>query len=268
MIPLRFQATGREGYEPIVQADSGLRYIREFGVLCLRAGTTYAGATTDGEALLHVIEGVCDITAGDGPNHTLGLRLTPFGGRPAALYLPPRTRYHVAAVSLRAELTITSAASVETEVAADTAPVVIRPETLAPRTVGQGNWARTVTMIAPPDFPARHLILGETLNPPGNWSGVPAHKHDTFQPEVESVHEELYYFRVDPPEGWGIERVYDPQGRDELLLVQNRVVTLKPRGYHTVAAAPASTLYYTFVLSGPVRKLIPLVDRLQAGLAA
>jgi 5-deoxy-glucuronate isomerase len=97
---------------------------------------------------------------------------------------------------------------------------------------------------------------------------VPAHKHDTFRPQVESVHEELYYFRTDPPNGWGVERVYDPDGRDELLLLQDRVVTLKPRGFHTVAAAPATTLYYAFVLSGPARALTPFVDRLQAGLTA
>jgi 5-deoxy-glucuronate isomerase len=263
VIPLRFQATGREGYEVIVPPDSGLRYIREFGVLCLRAGGTYAGDTGECEALLHVIEGVAQISAGGLELPSFGARLTPFGGRPSTFYLPPGTRYQVTATSLRLEIAVTMAAG-----APGKAVAAIHPEALSPRTVGQGNWARTVTMIAPPDFPAQRLILGETLNPSGNWSGVPAHKHDTPRPPVESMHEELYYFRTDPPNGWGVERVWDPQGRDELLLIQNRVVTLKPCGFHTVAAAPGSTLYYAFVLSGPERTLIPFIDPLQAGLAA
>jgi 5-deoxy-glucuronate isomerase len=263
VIPLRLQAAGREGYEVIVAPDSGLNYLHEFGILCLRAGAAHAGDTGECEVLLHLIEGVGHVTAGSVEVPSFGARLTPFGGRPACLYLPPRTRFQVTAVSLWLEIAVTKAAAPAGGVAA-----AIRPETLAPRTVGQDNWARSVTMIVPPGFPAQRLILGETLNPPGNWSGVPAHKHDTFRPQVESVHEELYYFRTDPLNGWGVERVYDPHGRDELLLIQNRVVTLKPRGFHTVAAAPGSTLYYAFVLSGPDRSLVPFVDPLQAGLAA
>jgi len=269
VIPLRFQASGCDGYEPIVQANSGLRYIREFGVLRLPPAQTYTGAGQPGEALLHVIEGSCDITAAGETITALGARPTPFVGRPAALYLPPQTPFQVAGLGQGVEVTLTVAAGVPAApAAARTRLAVIRPETLAPRTVGQDNWVRTVTLIAPPNFPAQSLILGETLNPPGNWSGVPAHKHDTFRPDVESVHEELYYFRVDPPGGWGVERVYTPAGRDELVLVQDRVVTLKPRGFHTVAAAPGSTLVYSFALGGPERTLIPFIDPLQAGLPA
>jgi 5-deoxy-glucuronate isomerase len=265
MIPLRFRSAGREGYEAIVGPGSGLRYIREFGVLVLPGGAEYAGATGEGEALLHIIAGVCDVTAGDAVVAGLGGRPTPFAGRPAALRLPPHFSYRVAAQAPGVEIAITSAAA---HGAPDCGVAPIRPETLTPRTVGRDNWARTVTMIAPPDFPAQSLILGETLNPPGNWSGVPTHKHDTFRPQQESEHEELYYFRADPPVGWGVERVYVPQGRDELLLLQDRVVTLKPRGYHTVAAAPGFSLYYAFVLAGPHKQLVPVLDPDQAGLAA
>ncbi len=122
-------------------------------------------------------------------------------------------------------------------------------------------------MIAKPDFPSQKLILGETVNPPGNWSGVPTHKHDTANPGVESLHEELYYFRVDRPGGWGIERVYDKKGLDQILLLQDRVVTIKPRGYHTVAAAPGFTLFYTFVLAGPSKTLLAPLDPDQAWIA-
>jgi 5-deoxy-glucuronate isomerase len=170
--------------------------------------------------------------------------------------------YSVAAPSSGAEIAVTRASAG----AATAEPFM--PEAAEARVVGRGNWQRTVTMIAPPEVPAGSLLLGETLNPPGNWSGVPAHKHDTPRPGLESVHEELYYFRVDPAEGWGVQRVYEPGGRDELLLLQDRVVTVMPRGYHTVAAAPGFTLYYAFVLSGPARALLPSIDPAQAHLTA
>jgi 5-deoxy-glucuronate isomerase len=146
----------------------------------------------------------------------------------------------------------------------DADPIYISPDSLTPNNVGRDNWQRKVTMIAKPDFPSQKLILGETVNPPGNWSGVPTHKHDTAWPGVESFHEELYYFRVDRPGGWGIERVYDKNGLDQILLLQDRVVTIMPRGYHTVAAAPGFTLFYTFVLAGPSKTLLAPLDPDQA----
>ena len=266
---LRFQASGQDGYEPIIQANSGLRYIGEFGVLRLPAAQSYAFPAWPAEALVHIIEGACDVALDGETIKALGTRPTPFAGPPAALYLPPHTAFQVVALGQGVELTVTVAAGGPTASGVEQPRVTaIRPESLAPKLVGRDNWARTVTLLAPPHFPAERLILGETFNPPGNWSGVPAHKHDTFRPAIESVHEELYYFRADPPGGWGFERVYDPLGRDELLLVQDRVVTLKPRGFHTVAAAPSCTLVYSFVLSGPERNLVPFIDPLQAELTA
>lgn len=260
---LRFQATGREGYEAIVKEDAGLKYIREFGVLCLSDSNTFEGTTGDCEAMLHSIEGACDISTLEASYRALGGRDTPFAGRPTAVYLPPNTLYKVVAHGGPVEVAITRAAAEP-----QGKPVVIRPEDVSPKQVGRDNWQRTVTMIAAPDFPSQRLILGETLNPPGNWSGVPAHKHDTFRTGEESVHEELYYFRVDRAGGWGLERVYDGRGLDEFLLVQDRVVTIMPHGYHTVSAAPGFTLYYAFVLSGPAKTLIPSVDPAQAWIAA
>jgi 5-deoxy-glucuronate isomerase len=125
-----------------------------------------------------------------------------------------------------------------------------------------------VTTVAPPDFPSQKLILGETINPPGNWSGIPAAKHDTYRPGVESVQDELYYFRVDRPGGWGVERIYDNKGLEEMPLLQDRVVTIMPWGYHVVTAAPGFTLFYAFVLAGPDKPLLQNMDPDQAWVAS
>ena len=54
----------------------------------------------------------------------------------------------------------------------------------------------------------KRLIVGETINPPGNWSSFPPHKHDTDNPP-EGVYEEVYFFLVRPRGGFGLSRVYE-----------------------------------------------------------
>jgi 5-deoxy-glucuronate isomerase len=254
---LRLQASGREGYEVIIDNHEALKYINHFGILRLVERRSFSDHTDSCEALLHVIEGSCTINVNGEPFAELGSRATPYEGRPAAVYLPPGVDFSVEGEGVEIAITRSHAE-------ANGEPQLIAPESLQPKQAGKDNWARTVTMIAPPDYPAQKLILGETVNPPGNWSGVPTHKHDSHAAGEESMHEELYYFRVDRPGGWGIERVYDKNGLDEVLLLQDRVVTLKPRGFHTVSAAPGYTLYYAFMLAGPSKKLIARLDPDQA----
>lgn len=258
---LQFQATGHDGYERIIADHPSLTYIREFGILRLRDGRTFESNTGSCEALLHIIEGSCMLVAGEETYENVGARPSPFDGRPTAIYLPPDTAYTIAGSEL--EMAITLAAA---DGGGD--PALIAPDTLSPASVGQDNWQRTVTMIAPPEFASQRLILGETVNPPGNWSGVPTHKHDTRRPGLESLQEELYYFRAHHPAGWGVERIYDKNGLDELCLLQDRVVTIMPRGFHTLTAAPGFALYYAFVLAGPDKNVVPFVDPDQAWIAS
>ncbi len=257
---LRHQASGREGYEPVIKDNDLLEYIHEFGILRLQ-DDAYENHTGACEAVFHIIEGSCTLTANGKTYTDVGRREDPFQGRPTAFFLPAGTAYAIQAD--RVEIAITHARASQ-----GGSSTVISPEDLTPNIVGKENWQRTVTMIAPPDFPSQKLILGETINPPGNWSGVPTHKHDTQIPGQESVHEELYYFRANSPGGWGLERIYDKDQMDEMVLLQDRVVTIMPRGYHTVSSAPGHTLYYAFVLAGPAKPLLVSLDPDQAWIAS
>jgi 5-deoxy-glucuronate isomerase len=256
---LRYQASGSEGYEPIIKGNDLLQYIHEFGILRLQ-DDVYENQTGACEAIFHVIEGSCTLTVDGKTYPDLGSREDPFQGRPTAFFLPAGTAYTIQAD--RAEIAITHA-----KVSGGGNAALISADDLTPKQVGKENWQRTVTMIAPPDFSSQKLILGETINPPGNWSGVPTHKHDTYIPGRESVHEELYYFRANSPGGWGLERIYDKTGMDEMVLLQDRVVTIMPHGYHTVSSAPGHTLYYAFVLAGPAKPLLVSLDPDQAWIA-
>jgi 5-deoxy-glucuronate isomerase len=123
-----------------------------------------------------------------------------------------------------------------------------------PEARGHGAHARTVHAILMGDQPADALLVCEVFTPPGHWSSYPPHKHDRDALPAESRLEETYYFRVDPPQGFGIPRVYTGDGdHDQTLTLRDHHTVLVPRGYHTVSAPPGYAVYYLNVMAGPTR---------------
>ena len=125
------------------------------------------------------------------------------------------------------------------------------------KSVGKDNWTRTVFTHIADNVAAAHLICGETVNHPGGWSSCPPHKHDRFAPPAEVPMEEVYYFQVEPRQGFGFMRVYtdadDPDPFDNAYAVEHGDTVLIPRGYHPVVACPGYTLNYTWILAGEGR---------------
>jgi 5-deoxy-glucuronate isomerase len=119
---------------------------------------------------------------------------------------------------------------------------------------GAGAATRQVTNFCSPEaFPgADRLIAVEVLTPPGNWSSYPPHKHDQER-EGEAILEEIYYFRIAGPGGFGIHKTYTVDGTiDETVTVRDGDVFLVPRGYHgPCVATPNHAMYYLNVLAGP-----------------
>jgi 5-deoxy-glucuronate isomerase len=100
-------------------------------------------------------------------------------------------------------------------------------------------------------------LVVEVITPPGNWSSYPPHKHDTNTPPDETFLEETYYHRLNPPQGFAVQRVYtDDRSLDETMTVQNGDVVCVPRGYHPVGVPYGYELYYLNVMAGPLRKWI------------
>jgi 5-deoxy-glucuronate isomerase len=207
----------------------------------------YSGATGDRELCLVVVEGTCTVRSEHGEWRELGGRETPFSGRPDAAYLPPGTSFELEDV---AEIALCTAPARE---GAD--PRVLRGEETEVETRGFGAQERTVTPILMGDREADSLLVCEVLTPPGHWSSYPPHKHDRDALPDESLLEETYYHRIDPPSGFALQRVYTGDGNlDETLAVRDRDVVLVPRGYHTVSAPPGYAVYYLNVMAGPVRE--------------
>jgi len=120
---------------------------------------------------------------------------------------------------------------------------------------GAGTSAREVRGFAAADaFACDQLIAVEVITPGGNWSSYPPHKHDEHRPGVESELEEIYYFEIEGPGGYGYQRVSPsrPGGTDLLAEVRTGDAVLVPDGWHGPSIAqPGHTMYYLNVMAGP-----------------
>ncbi len=118
---------------------------------------------------------------------------------------------------------------------------------------GAGQATRQINNLLTADVPGPdRLIVVEVLTPGGNWSSYPPHKHDELS-ECETPLEEIYYFEIAKPDGFGLHRTYTLDGEiDETVTVRNGDVFLVPRGYHgPCVAAPGYDMYYLNVMAGP-----------------
>lgn len=135
------------------------------------------------------------------------------------------------------------------------APRYLAADAVAVEIRGAGNATRQVHNFGSADtFDADRLIAVEVITPAGNWSSYPPHKHDVDLPGVESELEEIYYFEVSDPAGFGFHRVYGTDDRpiDVLAEVRTGDVVLVPHGWHGPSvAAPGYHLYYLNVMAGP-----------------
>ncbi|MFD7456244.1 MULTISPECIES: 5-deoxy-glucuronate isomerase [unclassified Streptomyces] len=120
---------------------------------------------------------------------------------------------------------------------------------------GSGTCARTVRNFASADaFDCDRLIAVEVITPGGNWSSYPPHKHDEHRPGEEAELEEIYYFEIDGPGGFGYQRVSPSRagGADVLAEVRTGDAVLVPDGWHGPSVAqPGHDMYYLNVMAGP-----------------
>ena len=117
-------------------------------------------------------------------------------------------------------------------------PRLIAPADCGFEIRGGGNATRQIVDILPPAFPADKLLICEVFTPSGNWSSYPPHKHDVDNPPVEVDLEEIYYYRMKQPHGYGFQRLYTADGsRDETVKVEDGDVVLVRDGYHPYVSA-------------------------------
>ena len=213
--------------------------------LRLDAGTNTTFRLADEETVVVLQQGQGTFAAG-GKTWPVS-RASVFGERATALYLPPGV-----------ELTATAETALEavlmsTPAPAGGTPTLITPDDVEVNARGRANYSREVHNIFVTDPHVKRLMIGETYNPPGNWSSYPPHKHDGR--DGEPVLEEVYYFTIDPPQGFGQQILYTNDGESATHSVKDGDAVLLPYGYHPVSAPPGYRLCYLWGMAGAQRKL-------------
>ncbi len=248
MSNLRIKPSGTHGrIHHVTPEGAGWTYVG-FDVHLLRSGETLSEKTCDREVCLVLVAGRAKVETGGRSFDEIGERLSPFSGPPWSVYVPAGASWRVTATT-EVELAVCSAPGGGTHAAR-----LIGPDRVGTETRGAGTNTRRVANILPEGEPAHSLLVVEVITPAGHWSSYPPHKHDRDALPDESLLEETYYHRLDPPQGYALQRIYtDDRSLDETLVVEDRDVALVPRGYHPVGAPHGYSLYYLNVMAGPKR---------------
>jgi 5-deoxy-glucuronate isomerase len=245
-------------YHALLTANSGLNTpstnpcnLLDFALLKLGAGERYNAATPDREMLAVILGGKATFIVNGQCYDKLGGRPNVFAGKPHSVYIPAGAEFTIQAEG-PVEVALPSAPS---DLPAD--PYVIAPAQVVSGVWGAANFKRNfhqiLTLASQPALPAARLIVGETFTPSGNWSTFPPHKHQADDLPREAYHEEMYYFKVSPTDGFGICHYYNEEGEEENFTVRENSIHMMPRGYHTVVSAPGYTTYYLWFLAGNQR---------------
>lgn len=246
----------------ITPESAGWKYI-SFQVRRLAAGESWRFETDENELALVNLSGKYTVESDKGTWTGVGGRRSPFECAAHALYLPRHTKFTVMAEEA-GEFAVAWCPTDE-----DHAPWLITPDRVRVGLRGGDNAHRQINELLPPGSPVHRLVLVEVYTPGGNWSSYPPHKHDVHLPGasgdlVEADLEEVYYYRIDPPEGYAFQRVYTDETCplhqagfpiDAVMLAQDGCAVLVPEGYHPVASAPGYTTYYLNVLAGSAQSL-------------
>ena len=114
------------------------------------------------------------------------------------------------------------------------------PEDISQQVLGNSGMQGTARRILRDIFnysnaPCSNMVMGEVITLPGKWSSYPPHHHP--QPEV-------YYYRFDKPQGFGISVI-----GDEAHIVRSHSVSSIPGGLcHPQVSAPGYAMYYCWMI--------------------
>ncbi len=216
-------------------------------LLVLADGESLAATTLDREVCAVLMGGKGTFIVNDQTFANVGGRPNVFSGRPHSVYIPCQSSYTITAHG-RLEVALASAPSDLV-----TPPYVIGPDKVTTGVWGAANFARNfhqiLTLAGQPELSAKRLIVGETYMPSGNWSTYPPHKHEQDNLPREAFHEEMYFFKVSPADGFGLLRHYTDEV-DAAYVIRDNTILMAPKGYHTTVSAPGYSTYFLWFLAG------------------
>lgn len=232
----------------ITPQSAGWGYVG-FQVYSLSEGQTLRKDTGSNEVCIVLLSGRGSVATAQSTWENIGERHSVFEQIPPySVYVPAGDFYHIKALTAL-DIAVCLAPGKGTYGAR-----LISPSDVGVETRGSGSVERTIHNILPESQAADHLLVVEVFTPGGHWSSYPPHKHDRDALPHESLLEETYYYRINPPGGFALQRIYtDDRSINETLAAQDGDAVLVPRGYHPVSAPPGYGVYYLNVMAGPER---------------
>lgn len=220
----------------------------------LNHGDRWSGQTDENEYVHVILGGQCHLRTSQGDFLGIGRRPNVFEGLPFALYLSRGIDFEIEALTDAFEV-----ASCWVPTDQDHPTRLITPANCQIDLRGGGNASRQVVNIIPPGFDCHRLVCVEAYIPGGNWAGYPPHKHDIHREDatgnlLEADLEEIYFYKLQPTEGFALQRIYSTS-RDETFAAQNNDMILIHDGYHPTTSAPGYTTYLLNFLAGSAQSL-------------
>ena len=122
----------------------------------------------------------------------------------------------------------------------DFAAKLYAPQDCRSDVFGEGEWNGTARRIVRTVFdysnaPYSNMVMGEVITWPGKWSSYPPHCHP--QPEV-------YYYRFDKPQGFGLCLNGDKAYR----ITDNSYAAIEGGDVHPQTSAPGYAMYYCWMI--------------------
>ncbi len=251
MSNLQRKPFGKHGkVHEITPQSSGWRYVG-FSLYRLRPGETASEITDDREVILVMVEGKASLRAAGQDWGVLGERMSVFEKSPPHCLYVPTGEHWEALAETDCTIAVCSAPGMGSHKARR-----IGPEGIALTERGKGANTRYINNIAMEneDY-CDSLLVTEVFTPAGHWSSYPSHRHDEDDYPRITYLEETYYHRLNPANGFGIQRVYtDNLLLNETMAVADGDVVLVPRGHHPCGAPYGFEMYYLNVMAGPLRK--------------
>jgi 5-deoxy-glucuronate isomerase len=243
-------SAGQQTLVEITPESAFWKYL-SFRVLALKPGEKIKGQSADDEIVFVPLGGSGSVSFGES-RHTL-TRRDLFKDLPDIIYLPPKTAYRIEA-NEAFEVAIGGAPAKGKKPARS-----IKKKDIRTSIRGDANVKRGVTTLLDGDEYSERVTVYEIHTPSGNWSSFPPHRHDTR--DGSSYHEETYYYRLRPADGFAIQRIYTRDtDLDVAIPIGNGDLVLIHEGYHPVVKAPGTNSYYLNFLAGDVRKINAVND--------
>lgn len=219
-------------------------------IVRLKEGEEFISDVPGYETVCVPMEGTCDILIGEKAYLGVGKRDELFDDKPDSVYVPSGASAKITGRGNGVNLSI---AGGRTDVQLES--FRITPGEVEKIQYGSDDTKthRKIYHILGPAQAGKtdRLLVSELFTVgAGGWSGFPPHKHDEDQ-DGETAFEEVYYFRFDPPQGFGAQFTYvheDDFGPVHHIKDGSTIVLDK--GYHPVVAAPGYRMYYFTILVG------------------